>query len=524
MFAGFAVFARLLERACPGLFAPTLFTRPREACLISRRAGPIAFGITDLTAFDRPPALPVLAASCFPAFPTGSSVVDFFPPCPEGASCFLKPMSLICPPQDVEFGILRLRIIEGFVEEVRFTGEKPGRAGLFDLWSGRITGSRPLKLSTLERNLLLMSDIPGLEVVPSVKEKDVERGAYTLEITLKHSSIGGFANLNNRGTTTVGPTQLYAGVSLNSVLGILEHTRLAVFTVPQTPEEIRYFEIQQDHILNSHGTQVGVLASRSSVDIGLAGTAGKENSLGTRVLITLSHPWIRSRETNLYTTLKFDSFDSDKNSSTSVFDDKIRSVRIGARFNAADDLGGVNWLSAEFSRGIEILHASDKDSALLSRTAGRPDYIKATLNVTRVQKLHERLHLQVSGAGQWSPHTLLSAEEFAIGGQQFGRAYDPADISASQGAAGSLELQFAPPMELPAYVNSVQLYTFYDLGAVWGNGATRSSMASTGGGLRVGFGDRFQAQLEAAQPLTRQRTPGETGSGTRFFFTLSGQF
>ena len=197
---------------------------------------------------------------------------------------------VIAPPQGVEFGILRLRVIEGFIEDVVFTGVKPGRLSLFDEWIGRITAERPLTLSTLERNLLLMADIPGLAITPGVKAKDAERGAYVLELALKHSKIEGFASVDNRGTTTVGPMQLYAGINFNSVLGLLERTRLAVFTVPQTPEELLYFEFQQDHLLNSHGTQGWLFASRSSVDIGIAGTGSKENSFGTRVTLGFSHP------------------------------------------------------------------------------------------------------------------------------------------------------------------------------------------------------------------------------------------
>ena len=310
---------------------------------------------------------------------------------------------VIAPPQGVEFGVLRLRVIEGFIEDVVFKGVKPGRSALFDEWVRRITAERPLTLSTLERNLLLMADIPGLSVTPGVKEKDADRGAYVLELDLKHSKIDGFASFDNRGTTTVGPMQLYAGVNLNSVLGLLERTRLAVFTVPQTPEELLYFEFQQDHLLNSQGTQGWLFASRSSVDIGIAGTGSKENSFGTRVTLGFSHPWIRSRELNFYTSLKFDAFDSDKNSTGSAFDDKLRSLRVGARFNGTDSLGGTNWLSAEFSKGFDILHASDQGASLLSRTNGRSKYIKATLDVTRTQKLLESLQIELTAAGQWSP-------------------------------------------------------------------------------------------------------------------------
>lgn len=133
--------------------------------------------------------------------------------------------------------------------------------------------------------------------------------------------------------------------------------------------------------------------------------------------------------------------------------------------------------------------------------------------------------LQLSGAGQWSPHTLLSSEEFTVGGQQFGRAFDPSEISGNMGASGSAELQFNVPADLKPVLNSVQLYGYYDVGAVWGVGFTRASIVSAGGGVRLTLPYNFRAQLEAAMPLTRQSDTGEAErNDPRLYFSISSQF
>jgi hemolysin activation/secretion protein len=429
----------------------------------------------------------------------------------------------IAPPQGVEFGVLRIRVVEGSIVDVKFEGDKPGRTYLFDQWVGRLLAERPIRLKTLERNLLLMADVPGLTVTPALRPIDADNGTYRLSLKLEHRPVDGFVTLDNRGTTTVGPLQVFAGINANAVLGLLERSHLAVFTVPQTPEELLYFEFQQTHILNSDGSQGWFFASRSGVDIGQAGTSTKENSHGTRFTLGLSHPFVRSRDVNFYVNLKLDVFDSDKNSIGDVFDDKLRIVRFGAVFNANDGLGGNNFISTEVSKGVNILGATERNAGLTSRVGGRPDFLKATLDLTRVQKLIKHVQVQLSTAAQWSPHTLLSSEEFAIGGQRFGRAYDPADISGNQGVAGSVELQIAPPFGMPG-IESYQFYGFYDLGAVWGTGFTRASMASAGGGIRISFPHKIGASLEVAQPLTRPRTPGEPGFGPRVFFALRAQF
>ena len=305
---------------------------------------------------------------------------------------------------------------------------------------------------------------------------------------------------------------------------MLERTRLVAFTVPNAPEELRYGQIYHEQILNSEGTRAWFAASRSMVDTGDAGTASKENSFGTRVTLGVSHPFIRSRATNLTARLRFDALDSDKNSQATVFDERLRVVRLGGRLRFKDGVGGSNSINLQISKGLEVLHATDRNATLTSRTNGRADFVKLKLDVVRRQKLVENLSLQLTASGQKSPHTLLSSEEFSVGGRRFGRAYDPSEISGNEGAAGALELRFDSPYK-PAHMRRIQVYGYYDIGAVWGAGFTRNSMASAGGGLRLGLPFDINANVEFAWPLTRAITPDESDQRSpRVFFNMLARF
>jgi hemolysin activation/secretion protein len=430
----------------------------------------------------------------------------------------------VAPPQDVALGILRIRVIEGYVARVDYKGAKPGRSGLFDDWAAKIAAERPLKLATLERTLLLMSDAPGLVVEPGLIPIDEDSGAYALEIDLKQKSVNGFATLDNRGTTTVGPLETYDGIDFNDMLGLLERTRLAVFTNPAQTDEVRYGEIYQEHMLTSEGTRMWLFASHSILETGRRFTDSQASAQGTRFTIGLSQSLLRSRTENLTLDLKADSIDSSKTSTGQIYADRLRILRIGADYNVKDGIGGVTWVSGEISKGFDILHASDADSVLISRTGGQSDFVKYTLDITRQQALIDRFALQIAVAGQTSPYTLLAPEEFSIGGRRFGRAYKPADISGSRGAAGYVELQYNPAMKIEP-LTAWQLYGYYDLGAVWGRGFNRQSMASAGGGVRIGLPHDITGGIEVAQPLTRPVTPGEADSGgPRVFFDLAARF
>jgi hemolysin activation/secretion protein len=66
--------------------------------------------------------------------------------------------------------------------------------------------------------------------------------------------------------------------------------------------------------------------------------------------------------------------------------------------------------------------------------------------------------------GQLNSSGLLSAEEFRAGGGNYGRAYDPSEISGDYGAAGYLELQRTLKAH-NAFFRNTQIYGFYDLAA-----------------------------------------------------------
>ena len=132
--------------------------------------------------------------------------------------------------------------------------------------------------------------------------------------------------------------------------------------------------------------------------------------------------------------------------------------------------------------------------------------------------------LYLAADGQWSPHRLLSSEEFVVGGAPYGRGYNYAEIGGDQGVAASAELRAGfNPKRAP--FSFLQGYGFLDAGKVWNlkRGGGDADLASTGAGIRARLGDRATFTVEAARPLTR--TPYDRRKKTwRPFFSLSTRF
>lgn len=434
----------------------------------------------------------------------------------------------VAPPQSLDEGVLRIRVIEGYVEQVVFDGDAPGGKALLEGYAANLTSVRPTTLAALERTILLLNDLPGLWMRSALRPLDEEAGTYALHLTLHHDPVEGYAGLDNRGTPDVGRLEGYVAVDVHSILGMLERTRLTFYTIPDSPDELLYFEGQHEQSIGSDGTKIVLSGSQSFIDSGADLEVFGLESMGTRVSLEVRHPLIRSRAESLYLHGRFDYLNYDEEQlGFETFDDRLRVLRLGGRYYFGDVLlgkafSGANQIGLEISRGLKILGESKEGASNLSRFRGRSDFTKMTADAYRYQKITNEIGLSLFVAGQRSSHALLSSEEFRLGGSRFGRAYDPSELTGVDGVGGILELQYGRSVAWK-FIKSYQLYGFYDLGAVWDKDGRGNSLSSTGVGIRTWVFEKMTANFEAALPLTRLVfTEGD--NSMRFFFSLQTTF
>ncbi len=145
----------------------------------------------------------------------------------------------IVPVQTIESGILRIRVIEGFLSGIRFEGPDK-QDDLFDSYAALIADERPARLSTVERSLLLINGLPGVQVSDVQVARLDDGGAYELVVAIDYNMAEGAANLDNRGTPEVGRLQGWLSGTVNSVAGLGERLQVDFATVPDDPKELVY--------------------------------------------------------------------------------------------------------------------------------------------------------------------------------------------------------------------------------------------------------------------------------------------
>lgn len=369
------------------------------------------------------------------------------------------------PPQLVETGVLTVQVAEGQVVEVELTGAD--RLGTdLSAYTAAIEREAPLTLGTLERNILLIGDISGINVERSnLEEVEEGSGRFRLTLALDYDAQDATVYADNRGTPAVGRLQTWVSGGTNSLFGLGERIQVGVFTVPNQPEELLYKEVSYQQPLGSAGTEAHLSASHSAIDAGNDLGLLDTHSTSTRFALRMSHPVVRSRTENLWINGFLEYRNAQEyQSGAENFDDRLRVARLRFNYNRS---GETFFSSAllRLSQGLDVLGASKERSGPLSRTDGDPKFFKVSAEASHAHTLYGGLSAQVSAIGQKSANGLLAAEEFALGGSRFGRAYDFAEITGEDGVAGALELRYTFD-DVGDFFEFLQVYSFFDMGAV----------------------------------------------------------
>jgi hemolysin activation/secretion protein len=402
------------------------------------------------------------------------------------------------PAQDFAGGVLRLTAVEGRIVEAVIQGNVGDRdMGLVRGYVARLTAETPLTRRTLERYIQLIRDVPELnadiQLVPSAT-----LGEVRLQLTL-HPRTARFAiAVNNRGTALLGRTQFEGDAYLYSLFRQGDQTRLTV-AVPDHPERFQYYAA-------THRTPIGTDGMTAQVNVGYLRTRpdfldlnGHAYSAGFQ----LSHPLVRSFSDAVFVTLGIDGLNSDN----ALFgqylsQDRTRAVRAAVSYGHETPDSFFN-VSGSASLGL--------GGALGARTLNPQgtelDFKKLNAKAIYNTRVARQFVLRLDVAGQLSGDRLPGSEQFALGGDEFGRAYEAALVSGDKAVAGSLELAFRPQTGLPAVLSGSELYGFVDGGEVWyraryGFPTDRLKVASAGGGVRVALAQKVEIQVEAARGLT----------------------
>lgn len=441
----------------------------------------------------------------------------------------------IVPEQEITDGTVKIRVVEGFVDSYSIQGDTRGARKQIEDYANNLIESGTLTAQKLERYLLLINDLPGIEARGVLSPSPTTAGGADLTIVVEQDFWEGFASVDNFGNSYLGELRGTAGFQLNSLFAASDKIT-GTFLMAPDEGELGYYSLGYQQNILDNGTTAGASVSHTitnpSLPSALGGTLDPEGE-STIINFSLDHPFIRSRSLNILGGLDFE-FSTNKTNYAPAFaaletEDDLRVLRANTTVSYLDGLAGYNLANLSVSRGLEIFGSSKGGDADLSRALGEPDFLKVNAQASRLQRLYGPINILLGVSGQWSHDPLLASEEYGLGGTEFGRGYDSSELTGDHGLAGKVELSYNNTVE-NQYLNDYQVYTFYDVGSIWdkdpGAGVSpRASLASVGVGTRLSFTDSIKGDAFLALPLINgSPSRGDEADDIRFKFSLTTNF
>ncbi|MFT4178663.1 MAG: ShlB/FhaC/HecB family hemolysin secretion/activation protein [Thermomonas sp.] len=403
------------------------------------------------------------------------------------------------PQQEIDDGVLRIDVLEGRYGEVRVENGTHTRATalrpLGNLKSGDVVESAPL-----EKNLLLVRDLPGVEL-RSTLQPGASVGTTDLVVeVLPGKRFDGSIELDNFGNYYTGEYRLGGSFNINNPLGLGDQLSLRVLG---SDGDQRYGRLGWQGSMGALGTRVGVAYSAMRYELGrdfaVLDASGKADIASAWVM----QPLLRSRDFTLSLSLQYDA----KRLEDSIDLIGARSSKrtdvwaLGLNGYGADDWMGGGLSSFALTLGAGRLDLEDPQARLIDAVTARTQgsYRKLNASAARLQRLGGAFSLLAQVEAQWTGDNLDSSEKFALGGVYGVRAYPQGEAAGDKGMLARVELRYALT---PGW----QLAAFADHGRVrlnhrpWSAGDNSRELSGAGLGVNWTHGG-WQAALGAAWKL-----------------------
>jgi hemolysin activation/secretion protein len=430
------------------------------------------------------------------------------------------------PPQRVGNGIFTISVVEGFVKAIDVEGDAPGNQALIKAYLQPVLADRPLRLSTMERALLLANDIPGIAASGLLRPSPDEPGASDLVVTVTPTPYAGSAGLDNRGSNFAGPWTVRGDAAANGLIGANDQLYVNVSSVPNSLAKIEA-QIRYLRLVGSDGMAVSFNAN---------GSYGEPGSTLTPLeLVTSSYgfgprahyPLRRARAESIYLDGGFTWNNATVTSLGQPFShDEWRVADVAVSYVQNGFLAGTTAVTLGISQGLPIFGARSNGALDQSRPGAHNDFTKLTGSLRRGQAIYGGFNLAFSTQWQYAFAPLVTGEQIAFGGDTIGRGYDPSVLEGDQGIGASLELRYDYRLN-DSFVESVQPYAFFDAAEVWnwsGGVTGGNSLSSAGGGVRFGLPYNISAGIEYAQQFSHLANNDNGHIGGRVLFNAAMRF
>lgn len=362
---------------------------------------------------------------------------------------------VILPPQEITQGSVEYRMLGGHISNIVIEGVPDGLLPGIRKTLDPLMRSPVLKLSNLERQLLLVREMYGISVQPVLRaDPKGEVGGAELVIKVAYDRSDIFVVAHNEGSEYYNRGRVQVGGFLSLPWGYGGRVGLTVSGDEEfSGERSSVFSFSQ---IFGQGLRLDLTTNNASNELRSSNgglSLPLENS-SQYLALELSYPIIKRRRSSYRLAVgihgnNFESKITPQNTGAgyTIHDTNRRSFYIsmlgdsyyrGSKFNA------FTTMSYELVSGLDSGLGASKygtdQQYLLLRPDAAADFLKLAIDWSSLYWFDSGWRVRWSIAAQASRDALPASDEISFGGTRFGRGYDSGEASGDLGGVASLEV------------------------------------------------------------------------------------
>ena len=377
----------------------------------------------------------------------------------------------------------------------------------------------------LERSILNFNEIPGVEGKVTLKPG---KDSYSTSIIIEAKEgplLTGNIVLDNYGNRYTGQNRATGSAFINNPTKIGDQITFNMIAAPTgnfNLNKLGYnFPVGRDGMrgaisLNQLEYKIGKDLKTSPMSKGDAFT----------YTANIKYPLLRSAIRTLLISGDYNYKDMyNETTGVETSDKTIENYSTSFLFQNIDEILLGGYMQALFTQSFGELDLSGASSDLTSdqsSSGAKTDgsFSKSYIQFMRIQRIAERLDLQILGSMQLASQNLDSSEKFTLGGIGGVRAYPSGEASGDEGRKVSFDLKYKPGGSPINLFNEMQFGVFYDYGNIKQykdllnismTTPNKYSLKGWGASLDMFSGNNFSLKLGVADSVSGN--PAKTSSG-----------
>jgi hemolysin activation/secretion protein len=377
----------------------------------------------------------------------------------------------VLPPQQVKEGVITIAVIEGTLADIQVEGLESLRAGYVRDRLQQRAGT-PLNARQLEEKIRLLKGDPLFESVESSLRPGKSPGESILRVKVKEADRWQSAlTTNNYSQSSLQPEKSQMTTTYKNITGLGDELSLSssmpLDSTAFEQDSLRNYDIAYRMPVNAMNgaVQVQTTVDDKTITEPAFAALGIRNR-SERYRVGFRQPLVRSMRQEFALSLGFKA----EKTQSFLFNDipfafgpgadeqgitQSRVLEYGQDYSRRDGAGVWN-LKSNFNFGLDVLDATPENQFFSWQVQGQ-----------RVQKLGGGSLLIAQGALQLSPDSLLSSQQFELGGGQSVRGFRQNARMGDNGWRVSLEGRVPVWKTKKDKRPILQIAPFLEAGGVW---------------------------------------------------------